>query len=135
MPNPNEITEDAVRKLEKHVPAFRDLTGPTRDCVTGIIREAITRQYLRDIHQVWNYDGQEPREALLEWVDPNDITKDIRGNAVTSNTDANHWREWCPGLDNAHLALGEVMGSLPGVSADEVRALVCVFEKPAAPLL
>jgi len=41
---------------------------------------------------------------------------------------------WNPGLDNDHLTLGEVLGTLPGDEQGDVPWLVRLFENPASPI-
>lgn len=44
------------------------------------------------------------------------------------------WNEWNPGLDNDHLSLGEVWGSLPAIAADKVPLIIRLFENPKSPI-
>ncbi|HEY6564311.1 MAG TPA: hypothetical protein VIY86_07420, partial [Pirellulaceae bacterium] len=134
MPQSREIADETVRQLLDHVTALRRLSGEEQRLVGEIVYRGLVRQVLRDIWQVWNYGGPDPREALLDLVDPEAIQTDYAGHAVTSNTATPHWREWYPGLDNGTLTLGAVLDTLPGFTADQVPPLVRAFENPTSPI-
>ena len=44
------------------------------------------------------------------------------------------WKEWNPGLDNGNMTLREVQKTLPGNPAQEISALVRLFENPKSPI-
>ena len=134
MPEPHEIVEEAVAEITARVAACQNLSRDDREALGRVVKRAVTRQLLRDIWQVWNHEGPSARDALLDLIDPKAIRSDSEGQAISAHTDTAFWREWYPGLDNGHLSLGEVLDTLPGFSADEVPALVKVFENPASPI-
>jgi hypothetical protein len=45
-----------------------------------------------------------------------------------------HWTDWNPGLDNDHLTLGEVLGSLPAAPPDAIPWQVRLLENPSSPI-
>jgi hypothetical protein len=45
-----------------------------------------------------------------------------------------HWSDWCPGLDNDHLTLQQVLSSMPAAEAEQIPWQVRVLENPASPL-
>ena len=134
MPDPHQIVEEAVAEMGARVPSFRALPGDEQETIRRIVNRAVARQLLRDIWQVWNHDGASARDALLGLIDADAITSDSQGRPVTALTDTLYWREWYPGLDNGEQTLGDVLDTLPGFDADEVPALVRVFENPASPI-
>jgi len=44
-----------------------------------------------------------------------------------------NWKDWNPGLDNDHLTMREVLGSLPGNDPEEISKIVKFFENPDSP--
>ncbi len=134
MPSSRQIAAETYQQLLAHVPMLHRLDETEQQKIREILHRGIVRQVLRDIWQVWNYDGPDPREALLELVDPHAVTTGSDGHPMTANTSTRYWREWYPGLDNGDLTLGEVMDTLPGFTPDEVPPLVRLFENPASPV-
>jgi hypothetical protein len=134
MPHSHQIAAETLEQIRACIPAIRSLDSDEQQLLCEIIYRGIVRQVLRDIWQVWNYDGPDPREALLELLDPSVFQSDCAGNRVTSNIQTRHWREWYPGLDNNESTLGEILDSLPGFTADEIPALVRIFENPESPI-
>ena len=43
------------------------------------------------------------------------------------------YRNWFPGLQDDHLKLAEVIGTLPGMTQQEVPGIIRFFENPASP--
>lgn len=134
MPDPQTIADETLDQLLEHLPSLRSSSRSERQLAREIIYRGIVRQVLRDIWQVWNYEGAEPREALLDLVDPAVIQTDFQGQPLTCNIDTPHWREWYPGLDNADWTLGSVLDKLPGFAPEDVPPLVRVFENPSSPI-
>lgn len=133
MPSPLDIARETLEQLQQALPALNDLDDAKRRLAEGILHRGVVRQLLRDIWEIDNCSG-DPREALLQLLDADAITTDAGGAPVQANTATRHWREWYPGLSNGDLTLGEVLDSLPGFSADQVPALVRLFENPASPV-
>lgn len=134
MPQPRDIAQETVDELRTHLPPLSSLTPDQQKLAEEIILRAVIRQMLRDIWQVWNYAGPDIRESLLELIQPEVLLRDAFGQPVTANQEAKHWREWYPGLENDSQTLGEVMDRLPGFAADEIPALVRLFENPESPI-
>ncbi|MEM9419854.1 MAG: hypothetical protein AAGA25_12510 [Planctomycetota bacterium] len=133
MPSTQTIAEETLKQLEAHFEALADLPAERRQLARDILLRGVTRQLLRDIWEIDNHVG-DPREALLGLLDPDALQRDAHGQPIDANTATTHWREWYPGLNNDELTLGQVLDTLPGFSADEVPALVRLFENPASPI-
>ena len=43
------------------------------------------------------------------------------------------WQDWVPNLDEGHLTLGDVYGSMPRHESEDIDELVRMFENPASP--
>lgn len=48
--------------------------------------------------------------------------------------DKNFWKDWNPGLGNDEITLGDVRATLPGAPAEDISALVRLFENPKSPI-
>lgn len=45
-----------------------------------------------------------------------------------------NWRHWNPGLDNDHLTLDEVLGSLPAAPPEAIPRIIRLIENPGSPV-
>ena len=133
MPSPHTIASETLSELAAHLSVVAALGPDERRLAEAVVYRGVMRQLLRDIWEVDNHDGS-PREALLGLLDADALRRDPTGRPVTADTATVHWREWHPGLDNDDLTLGSVLTTLPGLPADQVPALVRLFENPASPV-
>ena len=63
-------------------------------------------------------------------VTRNDMPTDIPAQAAGCDTATRHWKKWHPGLDNDHLTLREVLGTLPAAPPGAIPWIVRTFENP-----
>ena len=134
MPSPLDIAKETLEQLEAQLPELSRLSLEQHRLAEGVLHRGVMRQLLRDIWEVDNCSG-DPREALLRLLDPETLNTDATGARRRSNLGTPHWREWYPGLHHAAgTKLGRVMDTLPGFSAEQVPALVRLFENPSSPV-
>lgn len=133
MPTPWEIAQETLAQLIDELPALASLSAAERERAEAVLQRGVMRQLLRDIWEVDNYSG-EARHALLKLIDREAMLTDPSGTLVVANDRTLHWREWYPGLSNDDETLGAVLDRLPGFTAEQVPALVRLFENPASPV-
>jgi hypothetical protein len=132
MPSPSDIATETVDELRALLGL--DMSAQAERAAVSVVLRAVHRQLHRDIWQVYNHDMADPREALLDLVDPAVSTIAPCGAPVTSNRSTRHWREWAPGLDTDALTLGDVLDTMPGLPPQDIPELVRLFENPASPV-
>lgn len=132
MPSPHDIAIETVLELRRSLSL--DLSAADERAAVSVVLRAVHRQLHRDIWQVYNNDLPDPREALLDLVDPDVLATGPAGGPIVSNRNTRHWREWSPGLDTDDLTLAEVLETMPGLPPHEIPDLVRLFENPASPV-
>ncbi len=133
MPEPSDIAKDTLDKVVQSL-GLGDLAVPQRDSLLYIIQHGVNRESLRSLHEAWNAEPGQVREAMLARIDPEAGIRDANGNRIESNTQTKYWTEWFPGLNNDQLTLRQALDSLPGLEQTDVPDIVKLFENPESPV-
>ncbi len=135
MPNPRDIVAEMMQ-LVRGEPELRSLNATALMRLQLIIGQAIARENEACMVALWNATEGKEREAMISRFSQLDhpARLDPMGNQLQANLATNFWTCWFPGLETDHWTVGSVLDTLPGLSTDDVPAIIRAFEDPASPL-
>ena len=135
MPKPHDVVDESIRQL-KDDPLMADLKPEAWERVRQIIVQAVASENEACMINLWNAAEGDEREAMVSRFA--DIEQLLRrsGNEPLQSAclDTPFWTRWYPGLDTDNLSVGEVLDTMPGLSSDDIPAVIRAFESPDSPL-
>ncbi len=135
MPKPHDVVDEALKLLMAD-PLMAALKPEAWERLKQVIAQAVASENEACMINLWNASEGDEREAMVSRFADIKLLMRRSGNVphVSACTDTPFWARWYPGLETDHLSVGCVLDSMPGLSSDEVPAIIKAFESPDSPL-
>ncbi len=135
MPKPHDVVDESVKRL-KQDPLMASLTAEAWERLRQVIVQAVASENEACMINLWNAAEGDEREAMVNrFADVEQLLQHSGSEPQpTACLDTPFWSRWYPGLDTDSLTVGQVLDTMPGLSSDDIPAIIRAFESPDSPL-
>lgn len=135
MPSPHNIIEEALGRIAADR-LFSSLDAVALERLKVIIGEVVASENEACMVTLWNATEGKERDAMVRRFAEIDHLANhaIDGSWRQSNLTTPYWTRWYPGLETDDLTVGAVLDTLPGLSSEDIPAIIRAFESPTSPL-
>ena len=135
MPKPHDVVDESLERL-KGDPLMAGLKPEAWERVRQVLVQAVASENEACMINLWNAAEGDERAAMVSRFADIEQLQQLSGNESyrAACMDTPFWSRWYPGLETDELTVGDVLDTMPGLSSEDIPAIIRAFESPDSPL-